>query len=154
MNELLPDGLIFGSREYWLACRQPGPSSELVELATEQVCRSCGYLLPLDEFRSGRQCKVCTGLLHKFRITRRTYNELLAAQDGKCKICGTEDPGDRLFSVDHDHSCCPKDRMTCGKCIRGLLCPTCNTMLGMAKDRADVLRAAATYLEEYVRGQR
>jgi hypothetical protein len=28
--------------------------------------------------------------------------------------------------VDHDHACCQKKNRSCGKCIRGLLCHTCN----------------------------
>lgn len=28
--------------------------------------------------------------------------------------------------VDHDHKCCSGDK-SCGKCVRGILCPGCNT---------------------------
>ena len=69
-------------------------------------------------------------LLRKYGLTLEMYNELLAAQGGVCAYCGTSDPGGRgAFHVDHDHSCCPGEK-TCGECINGLLCSTCNIGLG------------------------
>ena len=49
-------------------------------------------------------------------------------------------------NVDHDHDCCP-GQSSCGKCIRGLLCLTCNRALGLLKDDPMRVRAAADYLE-------
>jgi hypothetical protein len=75
---------------------------------------------------------------------------LLAAQDGRCAICGTADPGGRweTWHVDHDSACCPRNRQrTCGACVRGILCSACNLMLGHAKDSPGRLRAAAEYIE-------
>jgi len=86
----------------------------------------------------------------KYGITPEQYDALLAAQAGGCGVCGTKEPTWRgqqaNFRIDHDHGCCPGEK-TCGKCIRGLLCGNCNTMLGMAKDNPDTLRRALIYLE-------
>lgn len=78
--------------------------------------------------------------------------------DPTCSICHAENlttrtvqPDGRYIAelvVDHDHECCPGGT-SCGRCIRGLICGRCNRLLGMARDRADVLRAAADYLDQW-----
>lgn len=83
-------------------------------------------------------------MMQRYGITKEDFNSLLEKQDSKCAICGREDPGcgdsrRSRFSVDHDH--------LTGK-IRGLLCILCNTALGSLQDSPDLLRKAATYIEE------
>lgn len=48
-------------------------------------------------------------------------------------------------AVDHDHKCCP-GKTSCGKCVRGLLCGNCNTILGRQRDDAEVFLRMAEYL--------
>lgn len=81
-------------------------------------------------------------------ISRERYDELVAAQKGRCAACLTDDPGKGCtrFCIDHDHSCCPGEK-TCGDCVRGLLCQGCNKALGSVRDVPDTLRALAEYLE-------
>jgi len=63
------------------------------------------------------------------------YNEILTKQGGRCAGCGLfMGEYGRPFDVDHDHECCDKT-YSCGKCIRGLLCRSCN--LADALDQAD-----------------
>jgi hypothetical protein len=71
-------------------------------------------------------------------------NELRETQDNSCAICKTkvEDIPHATFKynplvIDHDHET---------GTVRGLLCPTCNSMLGHAQDNPHILLEAAQYL--------
>jgi len=74
-----------------------------------------------------------------YGITPEKYDEMLAAQGGVCAICKNEDTKHKsnYFPVDHNHST--------GE-VRGLLCSTCNTGLGLFGDSIDTLMGAAAYL--------
>jgi len=83
----------------------------------------------------------------KYGLDHEAFLALLAKQDGRCGVCRKElDPTVlRSIHVDHDHSCCPTVR-TCGKCVRGLLCGTCNARLHAGVDLKWVLQVVA-YLD-------
>ena len=123
-------------------------------------CPACQRWLPLDEFprnrstRSGRgvYCKPCHNrigrenrerrhgstrhyhLVRRYGITGAQADALLASQGGLCAIC-RERPAEH---IDHDH--------VTGE-VRGMLCFNCNGGLGQFRDRPDLLRLAAAYLE-------
>lgn len=90
-----------------------------------------------------KRCRACVDLsLHKQRmkkydITSEDYAALLAAQDGRCAICGDVMGGGRNENIDHDHA---------DGHVRGLLCAHCNTGLGKFRDSPDRLRLAIQYL--------
>lgn len=73
-------------------------------------------------------------------ITLEDYNKMFENQDGCCKICGRHQSilKKPLF-VDHCH--------TTGK-IRGLLCGSCNSSLGFAKDDIRILENMIKYLQD------
>lgn len=80
-------------------------------------------------------------LKRTYGLTPEDFDALLASQGERCAICRSDDPGTKgMWHVDHCH-----DAGT----VRGLLCSACNIGLGQFKDRPDVLRAAADYLEEH-----
>jgi hypothetical protein len=74
----------------------------------------------------------------RYGITLAEYEQILAGQDGRCAICGTEEPGGRgnRFHVDHDHET---------GIVRGLLCWTCNRRLGVL-ECAEFMGPALAYL--------
>lgn len=83
----------------------------------------------------------------RFNITAAQYDELLAGQGGVCAICKRE-PNGKSLHVDHDHGCCSSE-LTCGKCIRGLLCYACNSGLGAFRESVAIAEKAVTYLRRF-----
>lgn len=81
-------------------------------------------------YMAHRETRGGSGLRWRYNLTAEAYDALLAAQGGVCAICGQCETATRLgrvlpLSVDHDHACCPSSR-SCGRCVRGLLCRSCN----------------------------
>jgi hypothetical protein len=71
---------------------------------------------------------------------------MIAAQMGSCAMCHEPFVAGQLIHVDHDHTCCQKKLESCGECVRGLLCHTCNIALGHIERRLALARA---YLEPH-----
>jgi len=83
------------------------------------------------------------GIKTKYGIDLKHYEKLFEQQNGQCKICGTKKPGRKgvkRFSVDHCHKT---------NKIRGLLCMSCNTAIGLLNENPVLFDAAKQYLEEY-----
>lgn len=78
----------------------------------------------------------------RFKLTPLEWAILRDNQDGRCRICGSEED----LHLDHDHSCCPKKGESCGNCIRQFLCKFCNLGVGYFRDNPDLLIKAADYL--------
>ena len=85
-------------------------------------------------------------LKRMFNIGIDDYDKLFKAQKGRCAIC-FETQEDRNLAVDHDHKCCPGEK-SCGKCIRGLLCQKCNTILGLGDDSILLFQEVIRYIEK------
>lgn len=125
--------------------------------AGEFLCQSCNTHFPAEGFWMTNWgprpfCKPCDAAARRasrYGISVEEAASRLADQDGRCAICGVEAASiDRAFAVDHDHSCCSGPK-SCGKCLRGILCHSCNLALGGFRDNADLLRKALAYVERY-----
>lgn len=82
----------------------------------------------------------------KYGISYSLFEKLYSEQLGRCAVCATPlSEETKGAQVDHDHSCCPGAK-SCGKCVRGLLCSSCNGGLGFFRDDVELLRSAITYL--------
>lgn len=84
-------------------------------------------------------------LKYRFSITSAIYEQMLEAQNGGCAVCHKPPPSGGALDVDHDHNCCSGSK-TCGKCIRGLLCRDCNTVLGKVNDSVTHLSKMIEYI--------
>jgi len=81
-----------------------------------------------------------------YGLTPEAYEAILRAQHGGCGWCGREPrSGGRRLAVDHDHTCC-SGPVSCGMCVRGLLCWTCNKMLQHLGDDPWIVDRGVSYL--------
>jgi hypothetical protein len=83
--------------------------------------------------------------LKKYGLTPEQYDEMFAAQDGRCAACGQEETHRNQFgvvrlAVDHDHDS--------GR-VRGLLCARCNRALGLLGDDASRVAGLLAYRERW-----
>lgn len=83
-------------------------------------------------------------LIRHFGLSPEQYDDMLAAQDGKCAICRQAErrrhkaTGEIVaLAVDHDHST--------GE-LRALLCWRCNATIGRVNESPELLEAMAAYL--------
>lgn len=138
----------------------------VVNSEATKACSRCEKVKPLSEFgdykyrgepRKRAHCLDCRSdwqrdhyakpstkaaqrdswLRRNYGITLEQYKAMLAEQDGRCAVCRAE-PGERTLDVDHCHDT---------GVVRGLLCGSCNNGIGRFQDDADLLRAAARYLD-------
>jgi len=72
-------------------------------------------------------------LFYAYGLTEGAFASLLSSQGGGCAICGSRDN----LCVDHCH--------TSGD-IRGILCRSCNSVLGLVAEDTKVLKTMIVYL--------
>lgn len=129
--------------------------NEYNRLRYHRIKRELGSELVTNTMRSNH-------LRAKYGLTPEAYQAMFDAQGGRCGICQVHHSettdigrgGKRVhFAVDHDHSCCP-GKISCGKCLRSLLCRSCNTGIGLFKDDAELLARAVEYLGQHARIER
>lgn len=98
-------------------------------------CKQC-LTLYLRQYRADNADRIQNNKLkNRFGITLAQYNAILESQGGVCYLCKLlPDMGKTNLAVDHNHNCCP-GKKSCGKCIRGLLCNSCNLILGLLESK-------------------
>jgi hypothetical protein len=91
-------------------------------------------------FRAKNPLKVRLSQVWTFyKLAEDIYLEMVSKG---CAVCGSMEN----LCVDHDHACCP-GKYSCGKCVRGILCRSCNQAEGFLKSNPDLARKLADYLE-------
>ena len=90
-------------------------------------------------------------LKSKYGITIQQRHDMIESQGNMCKICRTSfiSLPDQQIATDH----CHKREAEGKKVVRGILCKSCNSLLGVMKDNPKILRAAAKYLEDFEKSQ-
>lgn len=87
--------------------------------------------------------------LRTYGLSTEQYEKLKADQGGVCYLCRQPQkisgkPTAEL-DIDHDRRCCP-NAQSCGKCVRGLLCRSCNRLVGRLESAFPVL-ALVSYVD-------
>ena len=128
----------------------------------KKTCTKCEVEKELTEFYKSKigpqgrssECKACTNarqkanhdpaknraknLRNRFGMSLEEYDQMLEKQNGQCRICRTDTPGNKgRFVVDHNHAT--------GE-VRGLLCWSCNVGIGHLQDDPSILLSAFNYL--------
>lgn len=87
-----------------------------------------------------------------YSLTAEEYDAIYQAQGGKCAWCRRATGASKRLAVDHDHACCIGPR-SCGRCVRGLLCSTCNDVLAHFRDSPEAIERGASYLRSWPSGR-
>jgi Recombination endonuclease VII len=111
-----------------------------VASAREGYMKKYGDRAPAERTAFNKKLKPVRDAYHlkrKFGMTMEDYEVLLRSQGGVCAVCFGPSICGRRYSIDHCHKT--------GK-IRGILCSSCNSGIGLLKDSPEVLENAAAYL--------
>lgn len=107
----------------------------------QSMCKECFKKWQQSDI--GKKTARKAHLSQQYKITLQEYDEMLEEQNYCCAICGTDvascDKGSgNHLAVDHCHIT---------NKVRGLLCASCNILLGKAKDNITILQSAISYLK-------
>lgn len=109
----------------------------------QAICKACKRMLKMTAFGLCTSC-YCT---FKRNLIKQA---LFEKQGGHCAVQGCKIDTSNYtlgdWHLDHDHTCHAAGQW-CSKCIRGLLCKSCNAALGHAQDSVIVLQGMIRYLQ-------
>lgn len=154
--KLMRAGLPLGN----IAPRRPAGSTLVRDGLGRKECSLCGSFKPESDFSRApatldglfAYCIECRRgqqrvrrLLEHYNLSPQAIASIIVRQRGCCPIC--QRALTDKFVVDHDHKCCPESKSSCGKCIRGFLCDSCNRGIGLLGDSSANLQRARSYLQ-------
>jgi len=126
----------------WKHGRRNHPKSEV-------ICEICNRVF-MGFSSYNRFCYVCVpgrgverrfyhSIAQRYGIGKQTYDGLVERSKNVCEICHNPWHGKEPF-IDHDH--------TNGK-VRGLLCCSCNYLVGLLENKLDFVHDALHYIAEH-----
>lgn len=116
-------------------CRKTGLTTDDFHLRTN------GYM-----FKQCRKCRANSTRINRIsRTTGLTRQEILDFEASHpnlvCEICGNPESRNCKISYDHCHNLGKPN-------LRGILCSSCNNLIGLAKDDITILLSAIKYLSQ------
>lgn len=112
------------------------PSMYILNSANIYVCVGCRRENAAKYREKNKQSIRRKGRAARYKVSLDYIMDLYESQGKSCAICHTPIDFDNS-RIDHSHET--------GK-VRGILCTSCNTGIGLLKDSPDVLESAAEYL--------
>ena len=120
-------------------------------MANKKVCKDCGPESKRPAPHPGPRCAThhrskvkedkklayYRWIKKTYGITGEQYEALYEAQGRTCAICKRATGKSKRLAVDHDHG---------SGFVRGLLCSTCNNILGYIRDDVALASGIASYL--------
>ena len=119
----------YAYKKWGIKARNKSEANKLAEKKGRRPCRSGENNPNYIDGKSNR--------FNKYGITEDIYNSMLVRQGNKCVIC--EETFNKTPHIDHCHSTLE---------VRGLLCGSCNTAIGLLKDSTNNLSRAIKYLNK------
>ena len=107
----------------------------------EGRCKTCKVGVNRASYLKNKDEVKWRSVKRKYKITEDQFNAM--AFDG-CQSCGSRES----LCVDHDHSCCDS-AVTCGKCVRGILCKRCNIAEGLFKNDPENIKNLIKYMTKH-----
>ena len=77
----------------------------------------------------------------RYSLTEDDFERILVEQDYACAMCFEPFSDDEIIYIDHNHNCCPDEKSSCGRCVRGLLNLRCNVAVGYIERYGELSRA-------------
>src|SRR5215469_1757638 len=115
----------------------------------QTYCRDCNRDYQRTWTADNRDRVATNKLWTMYRLRPADLAVFLDDQDRRCALCRRPFDDEHAWHVDHDHRCCRGDR-SCGRCVRGLLCGWCNTMIGWIERRWPTPSDFADQLQLYL----
>lgn len=128
-------------RKKTTCARRPGHGGDCKTAEVMEHQREYSRAHPHRESPESRKKSNRKYRLSSYGLTQEQYERLLTAQLYACSMCQEPFEKGQLIHVDHDHRCCQKKNQSCGRCVRGLLCHSCNIALGHIGRRYAIARA-------------
>jgi Recombination endonuclease VII len=114
-----------------------------------RACKNCNQVLLPEQFphifcHVCRQCEANRKCKYEYRkkkygLSEEQFLSLCAKHNQRCAICNVPFTNSRHRHIDHNHKT---------NKVRGILCRSCNHMLGNAHDDPQILKKAAAYLQK------
>lgn len=126
--------------------RQSFVKDKRAKLGITNTCLKCYRPTRKKDYQKHKEKRNLTckkgWLRTKYSLTIEEYEQMLIDQNNSCAICNRNISELKMqkLHIDHNHST---------KQVRGLLCPSCNRLIGVSIESIDVLKSAIQYLEKH-----